>query len=47
MGGVVGRDADLHAIPYHNFNPVFLHPSGEHTSYGDIVIAFYFHGAAA
>ena len=47
MGCVVRRDADLHAVPNHDFDSVFLHPAGKDTPYDDIVFTLNFHGTAA
>ena len=45
MGRIVGRDTYLYPVSNHDLNAVFLHPSGEHTPYGDVVITLNFHGA--
>jgi hypothetical protein len=46
MGCVIGGDADLDTIPNHNLDSVFLHSSGKHAPYGDVVVTLNFHCAA-
>jgi len=46
VGCVIGGDAYLHAVAYHDLDTVFFHPAGEYSPYGDVVFALNFHGAA-
>ncbi len=47
MGCVVGGDAHLDLVSGHDLDPVFLHSAREYAPYGDVVITFDLHCAAA
>ena len=44
MRCIIGRNADLHPVSYHNPDTMFFHPSGQNTPYRHVVITFNFHG---
>ncbi len=47
MAGIIGGNAYLYFISYHDLYSIFLHPAGKHTRYGDVVITLDLHIASA
>ena len=45
VGGIIGGNAHLDAIPDHHFDPMLFHSSRKYAPNNDVVVTLDFHGA--